>query len=290
MENKKLDRIYPRTLAKLTGQVGRLFDVKEKFGDLPKTFFSSFTKPIGLEFEVEGIQPHLDSYRASLQNPVLALWAVEQDGSLRNGGVEFISSPLVGENIDYALHELETVFSILEGKYNRPPKASVRTSIHIHADVSEWGIRDVYLCTALYALFEPLFFSLQPLERILNPYCWEITDILPEQLGVHKEFKYCALNLAPIERQFSIEFRHGAFSTDMRVNRRWIQVVCKFMKFVEENRENLQKIIEDTILYEDYFKLFLRVFGKSSVLFNKDSVLSMMKENAMWTTLVLELL
>ena len=287
MENKKLNKLYD-VQASLSGQVTRLADCSEKYGVLDKTFFSSFVKPIGLEFEVEGLEPYLTQYLSSSPNNLLRLWTKDQDGSLRNGGVEFISVPLVGENIDYALHELESCFQNLYKLAKRQPTSSIRTSIHVHVDVSEWGIVDVYRCMAFYALFEPLLFSLQPPERIMNPYCWEVTDMLPTSVGIHSGMKYCALNLAPIERQLSVEFRHGAFNTEMRLNRRWIQVVCKLMKFIEENQGSLEDIINRTIMYEDYFKLFLRVFGKSAILFNKDHVVDFMKENALWSVLVLE--
>ena len=259
MENKKLNKLYD-VQASLSGQVTRLADCSEKYGVLDKTFFSSFVKPIGLEFEVEGLEPYLTQYLSSSPNNLLRLWTKDQDGCFQN------------------LYKLA----------KRQPTSSIRTSIHVHVDVSEWGIVDVYRCMAFYALFEPLLFSLQPPERIMNPYCWEVTDMLPTSVGIHSGMKYCALNLAPIERQLSVEFRHGAFNTEMRLNRRWIQVVCKLMKFIEENQGSLEDIINRTIMYEDYFKLFLRVFGKSAILFNKDHVVDFMKENALWSVLVLE--
>src|SRR5271165_1497396 len=100
MENKNLTRIMGEVAA-LSGQVDVLAKAQAAFGEI-KTYFGSYTIPIGLEFEMEGCSEHIamlnEKYRPYY-------WKATQDGSLRNNGVEMISKPLLGHNVDYALHE-----------------------------------------------------------------------------------------------------------------------------------------------------------------------------------------
>jgi hypothetical protein len=115
-----------------------------------------------------------------------------------------------------------------------------------------------------------------------------MTDILPEQLTIMPDMKYCALNFAPVATQLSVEFRHGDFNTDMRVNRRWIKVVCKFMRYADQHREELREIIHTTVLRDEYYKLFDMVMGKSRIVFDGLMIEEEMKSNVLWSLCLLE--
>ena len=293
MEDKFLVELYNVTPA-LSGQVARLSEVMNLYGDIP-TFFGCFYKPIGLEYEVERIHNVMGGHGNSIwkTNPhkhkdanTVKLWTMVKDGSLRNNGMEFVSKPVVGHGIDYALHEIDDLLT----NYESDCESSIRTSIHVHVDMVEWRLRELFHLPALYALFENLFFSLHGMHRQNNPYCYKIVDLAPRSARIHGDMKYCALNLAPIEKQITVEFRHADFSKDLRKNRRWIQVVCKFMKYAEEHKENLKEIVEETVITDGYMKLFHEVMGRSVFLFDIDKVQSMMKVNAPWAIATLELL
>ena len=277
MENKPLVEIFGDKAA-LSGQVDHLEAAISKYREIPK-FFGAYLRPIGLEFEMENCAARMHAF--SKQG---IYWRATEDGSLRNSGIEMISLPLSGHNIDYALHEMEQFL-----KESPDTEASIRTSIHVHTDVSDWGVRDLYSLPAFYALFEPLLFSLQSERRIGNPYCYEITDLFPRQIDIDPGMKYCALNLAPAQTQLSVEWRHADFSTDMRKNRRWIQVVCKMMHYADKHKETMKEDLLRIICSDDYLKLFYSVMGKSAPLFAGD-IQEMMKRNALWSATFLELI
>jgi hypothetical protein len=149
-------------------------------------------------------------------------------------------------------------------------------------------LEEVNPLIALYSLFEKLFFSQQGPTRQNNAFCYEITDLLPNQVKVTPEIKYCAFNVAPIERQLTVEFRHGEFRKDMRFLRRWIQLVCKFMNFAGTHKQRMKGIVQSTIVSDEYLKLFKSVFGRSTILFEGQDVFNMMKSNALWAATLLE--
>jgi len=281
MDNPSLVAMFGAK-AKLAGQVERQAFAMERYGKIP-TYFGAFYKPIGMEFEIENIGPApsgLVVYRDSVY------WKYTKDNSLRNNGVEFVSVPVSGHSIDYALYELETELGIRYPDH----MDSIRTSIHVHVDVSEWSLRELFALPTLYALFEDVFFSFHNEARQNNPYCYPITSLAPNGLSVYTEAKYCALNLAPAQTQLSVEFRHANFDRDMKKNRRWIQIVCKFMKYAEEHRSELVEIVKRTVIQDDYLKLFNVVLGKSAQFFDEELVYGMMKNNAPWAIAVTEVL
>jgi len=261
--------------ARTEDQVARLNIAQEKYGKLDQTYFGGLNRCVGLEFEMEQAADQWQHHLGKVGHAIY--WQGTSDGSLRNGGIELISVPVGGRNIDYALGEIGNFITKYESV-----KPSVRTSIHVHCDVSDLSVKSVNGLIGLYALFEPAFFHLQSEDRKNNPYCYELTDLLPKDAAVEDNMKYCAFNLAPIARQLSVEFRHADFSRDMRKNRRWIQLVCKFMHYIGRNQEQLHDILSDTIINNGYEKLFNTIFGKSVALFEGFNVKDKMKENAMW--------
>lgn len=288
MENKFLVEMYPEATAQFFDLAAGTVEGRDKYGwaEIPK-FFGSFYKPIGMEFEVEGCAIQDLGLLANNEGKYAGCnyWRCVKDGSLRNHGLEFVSVPVVGHGIDYALHELDK--QILTRYPTRTN--SIRTSIHVHVDVSKWKIREMWHLLPFYALFEEVFFSFHDWTRQANPYCYPITSLRPGSVGIFESLKYCALNLAPIERQMTIEFRHADFSLDMKKNRRWIQMVCKFMKFAEEHRDSLSDIVEQTVAMGTYEKLFRQVMGKTATLFEPSQVDQLMKANAFWAIAAKEL-
>ena len=288
MDNKLLVEYYQDAKPALSGQVQKIDEARDIYGDIPK-FFGAFHTPIGIEFEMEnmsgiGADTTLRPLSDINTRRTYLYWKVIRDGSLRNNGIELVSRPLVGHAIDYALHEVDMLLAS-NGNMHR---GSIRTSTHIHVDMSTWRLYEAFAFPAFYALFEKTLFSIQSDNRHNNPYCYEITQLAPNTARIDPEMKYCALNLAPISVQTTVEFRHGDFSMDMKTNRRWIQIVCKLMKFAEANKETLKEIVVHTVATGDYLKLFNRVMGKSTVLFDMNAVPGMMKANAPWAVATLE--
>lgn len=278
MENKPLVKLFPDATPALAGQAKLLKSAYSKYGDIPK-FFGAFYTPIGLEFEVEKVVVPFYGERISSNS----YWNIVKDGSLRGASAEFVSLPIANHNIDYALHELQDWLT----NNAEQCTGSVRTSIHVHADVSAWDSHTLYNFTALYAMLEDVLFTLHDETRQQNAYCYRITSLNPKCLGVIQNMKYCALNLAPVASQFTVEFRHSEFSTNWRKHRRWIQIVCKLIKYCTQNSDHLRKTIEDTIINDSYQRLFETIFGKSADLFSCN-VPVLMERNSLWAVALLE--
>jgi hypothetical protein len=220
----------------------------------------------------------------------MTLWQCEKDGSLKLEGREFISIPLSGRQVDYALAELEFAFKQLQKGGESKLLWSHRTSIHVHQNMS--SLREGHLkgYTMLYGLFEELFFSMVNPIRVGNPYCYRAGDLDPvEFCNLNENNKYCALNLFPIKSQMTVEYRHMHGNEDFRLIRRWIQLIMKMHRFIEDSssREVVEKI-RTHIKNQTFTALAKEVFGASIVLFTEEQIQDSGKRNAVWSTLLSE--
>src|SRR3972149_6708240 len=95
----------------------------------------------GIEVEAEGIDIPRNSKKLPQFYKDLTFWSVKEDGSLRNGGKEFIfKQPLGGTDIVRALEQLEK--KIKEHDIN--PDMTHRTSLHLHIDVRNMTIEELF--------------------------------------------------------------------------------------------------------------------------------------------------
>lgn len=258
--------------------LSHVLNIDEKIDKLPqiKTYFTNYRNPIGIEVEVENCQGVSG----------MVFWQCEKDSSLKVSGKEFISIPLSGKQVDYALAELEDLFSRTLGKL----LWSHRTSIHIHQNMS--SLREQHLTgyVMLYGLFEDLFFSMVDKVREGNPYCYRATELDPvEFCNLTENNKYCALNLYPIKPQCTVEYRHMHGTQDFKLIRRWIQLIMKMHRFVEDydSREIVGKLLTH-IRQQTFTSLAKEVFGASIILFTEEQIYSSGKRNAVWSTLISE--
>jgi hypothetical protein len=243
----------------------------EAFKDL-KTYFTKYRNPIGIEVEVEAFNKKLV--------PVMTFWECKNDGSLKIAGVEFVSVPLSGRQIDCAIKELSHIFD-----QKQDVLWSHRTSIHVHVNVTTLTMNQLHAFLMLYGLFEDLYFSMAKPERKANPYCYPVRSISAyEYTCVKPDSKYCALNLAPIKQFGTVEFRHLHGSADWRLLRRWIQLIVKLHYCVDEM--NPDTCINDVlkIIQEESFEgTFKAIYGATSVLFDGDEILKAARLGAPWS-------
>lgn len=161
-------------------------------------------------------------------------WTYVEDGSLRNGGIEFVSRPLTRHSLRPAITHLWDYFRA--GRM----RGTVRTGIHIHASCLHLETADVYRILQHYALVEPVLMAFCGPEREENIYCipWyrgtdepaKIIRWLEEQdrfLLEREEHpcKYSALNVLPLRRYGTIEFRHAPTWTDEAPMQQWAEAV-----------------------------------------------------------------
>jgi len=240
-----------------------------------KTYFSGSRTLVGVEVEVEGIGRGLPGYY---------YWTVTEDGSLKDNGVELVSPPLMGANIDYALAELEEFFK-------EPHRWSHRCSIHVHANVLPFSEDQVHTLAALYACLETLFFSMVESHRKGNPYCYPITDLHPESVVLGDAMlKYCAFNIGNSCREHgTVEFRHMNGSDDIRRIRRWIQLIVKLIGYVQKTPlEKVLATIKGLHSESSCTALVRAVFGNTAILFDNFNLKEKMRNDIVWAKCFLD--
>jgi hypothetical protein len=115
---------------------------------------------LGLEIEVENIFKPL---------PLPSFWQSKIDGSLREGGMEFVSSPLPPNQAMIATLLLWLVMKKLIPSHK--PEFSWRTSNHIHLNVLELEEKELRQLLLLAWLVEPLLFSFAGQDREDGVFC-----------------------------------------------------------------------------------------------------------------------
>jgi hypothetical protein len=210
----------------------------------------------GIEVEAErlgvadsrGLTEGLPFASPQLQRLVDTLvWKATQDGSLRHRGVEFISVPMQKE---HALHALSDLYSCMNDGLFAP---SVRTGIHVHANVSQMENYELLQVMRAYAAAEPLLMQYVGVEREQNIYCvplyrasnerqrWlEFASLLRLPTLRNKISsaarlldaccKYSALNISPISRLGTVEFRHAPTFARFSDMRGWLDLVDATMR------------------------------------------------------------
>jgi Putative amidoligase enzyme len=227
MADRKLLAVFPeanRPLDPIEAE-NYLCGARDRYGDI-QTFFglAVYQNPVGIELEVENFN--------TLQF-MPYYWSATDDNSLKKHGMELISMPLRGKNIDYALHELNELTKLNKWTFGH------RTSLHVHCNVSTYTMRQLRTLTALYACMEELFFSFTTGVRTANTFCYRLVGT-PAELEFYKSdkegdtcTKYCAFNIQPVRRQMTVEFRHLEGTQDIKRIRRWIQLCGKLVGYVE---------------------------------------------------------
>lgn len=283
---------YPWTLSKTTvknrfrskpaipDQGALLEGCKSRYGELTDTKFGLYTVPMGIEVELEN---------SNGEFPPLYIWTTKPDGSLRNGGVEFVSCPVSGRNIDYAIHELDKILSA--HKY----VASHRCSTHVHINISQLDMTQLHYFVAVYAVVEKLLFEISDMSRYSNPYCYPLiyTSLNKSQdfQGVIGRMKYCALNLNHVVDFGTAEFRHmcGITKADNGLVR-WLQCIQKLVHFVVNNHlENIHHQIYGLNTVSNYGVFLDQIFNPiHRELFGNLNLQKYMEDGATWAKLYLK--
>ena len=207
---------------------------------------------VGLECEIEGIVGHGKAEQLGFR--------VDQDGSLRNSGYEYISAPItIPEAVD-GFKKLHATIRTKEGQ-----KFSNRTSIHVHVNCSAYELNQVRNIILLYALFEEAFFLMVESDRRDNIHCVPLTETyLPnlyrDNLNRLQERwqKYTALNIKPLTQYGTIEFRHMHGHDDGVLMAEWLGIINNLF-----NRGLRVPINRDALKEENLREAFNEIFAGS---------------------------
>lgn len=207
-----------------------------------KRTFPDPTLIMGMELEIENAL-HLNAPR---------IFTTTEDGSLRNGGVEFVSRPAFYYQL---YHGLEQFFNKLnpplqtlheeDGSYSDRSNYSDRTSIHVHTNVVDLTKEQLATICMLYQVFERCLFEFVGADRDKNIFCvpWYETNmgkstvkhlLQGEFAPVYDWQKYTALNLLPIQERGSIEWRHLPGTNDLGKIDTWLHIIGSIYRAARE--------------------------------------------------------
>lgn len=280
MADRKLVALFPRAAVPDQGYLSRYVKMsKEVNGEIPTMFdMDIYNNPIGIEIETENFY--------HMPKKLLYMWTTENDPSLRNRGIEFISRPLARTAIDYALHEFNMV------QEQNKLGFSHRTSVHVHVNVSHYTKNQLTTLVALFALLEECFYSIVNQDRSGSPYCYRIVGTEPTIKFINGDqitTKYCALNIAPIMKQMTVEFRHLEGTGDPVRLRRWIQICAKLVNYVgtQNPKTCKQDLMEAIEKGEVQSKLVPAVWGATAEIFSPSLVNYSIRNGELWAMTLL---
>lgn len=202
---------------------------------------------IGLEMEVEGTG---NFFKAQAQGykPILSdFWVDHEDNSLKDQGREFVfREPLFGRDLVSAIEEFVTV------AHKHKFKISARTGLHVHLDVRNLTMEQVGSLCFAYAILERPLFRFAGIGRAENHFCvpWfaapsnlrHLYPLIKTDSPVHRvrnavdmQTKYSALNLLPIAKYGSVEFRHLETTFDFEFIMQWINILMRLKEFANKH-------------------------------------------------------
>lgn len=200
--------------------------------------------PSSIYYEGVSTSPH--EFTKAL-NELDGYWYSVKDGSLRKG-LEFIFvDGLKGANISEALKRMSAFIEVYK-KNGNTVTITERCSTHVHLDVSDISLKELNNLLLIYILVERILFAHINVARIKNNYCRPLINSsffkFLNKINRLEYFnggtlislirencdKYSALNLLPITRYGSIEFRHHPGSTDMSNILDWINIILTIKK------------------------------------------------------------
>ena len=205
---------------------------------------------LGLEIEIEGVNLR----RSVLDAGKGKWWRSTNDGSLREGGREFIF------NEPYDVKTTQLALQTLYEHIIRPPATvSMRTGIHVHLDIRDLSLEEFRRLCILYALLEEPIFAWMGDKREDNSFCmpWYKADgdmsAIRKVLSSNKnEFiklakhinRYAALNLNSVAKYGSLEFRHLQTTFDLDRVFTWINIILYMRQWAQKFEGGLWDILE----------------------------------------------
>lgn len=218
---------------------------------------------IGVELENEWIKEPPDW-------PKAVNFIKTDDASLRYYGVEYVSKPLPYTKYkDY----LGSLCKQLKEKLE-PPTNSIRTSIHVHFDVTQYSFIDVLNFATCYWILEGFLSSFAGSHRQGNLFCLRLKDAIhiqsyiKEILSEYKlktstllssDLRYASVNFAALQKFGTLEFRLMRGTIDFDEICLWIDALEAIRKFALqfENPRNIYNFFMKEISAEQLPKVVL---------------------------------
>ncbi|MBW1801305.1 MAG: amidoligase family protein [Deltaproteobacteria bacterium] len=199
---------------------------------------------VGIEIEVEG---------ENLPAHVVG-WNKVGDGSLRGESCEYvIKKPCLRNKVKLYTNRIAKAYKDAGTIINQ----SDRTSVHIHINIQDMSLTEVYSFIALFLILETPLVKFCGDDRENNLFCLRSSDaeglltILEKSASVKyldclntTEVRYSAINVSAIFKYGSLEFRSMRGTDDVKLIQKWVRILLK-LKDAARNYESPLEIIED---------------------------------------------
>lgn len=213
----------------------------------------------GIELELEGCGIDFG------EHDELSHWRVVEDNSLRNNGREFVSKILSRKQLPAALKQLQSVFDEFPDTH-----PSFRCGTHLHINFSDHLTADVVKTVMSLLLFENALVSVFAPERRQSVFCvswadtrglFSTTKAWSSTLAryclsnlIDTSGKYRTINLVPLTRYGTIEFRMFPSTTDVDQISTYVDTVYRIIDLHKKVGfdgvwESLRDKPEDTLAY-----------------------------------------
>lgn len=212
---------------------------------------------IGIEIEVENWSGE------GIFN--LDKWSLIHDGSLRNNGVELVSSVVSGNK---ALRAIRDVSEFI-GKYQKQADFSKRTSTHVHVDITDLSLHEFKNLVYLNMGLETMLMKLVSPHRRVNNFClttdktYKVIVMLRDlfrdcdddmeyvfrNIGAElrpSRFKYAAINYCNICSLGTVEYRMHQGTSDYKELKRWVALLTS-IKELAKSTVNISEIRADKV-------------------------------------------
>ena len=203
----------------------------------------------GIECEMESVIPgqEFTGFKAT------------EDGSLRNRGMEYISRPFTVPKLLGYFSDMQASIQFVDKKEAFSP----RTSTHVHINCRSLSLEQIRNLMLIYALFEEYFFLMVEPVRRTNIHCVPLTDThLPclyhkdIKSLINKWHKYTALNLLPLTRQGTVEFRHLQGTGDAAVLSEWLTTLQNLWTISQKEMLTPEMLLDSRKLRELWEQVF----------------------------------
>lgn len=215
---------------------------------------------IGLELETEQCQ--YVGVSVSIEAIERCGYCLTSDGSLRGSAYEFISKPIASKHALASLDDFFNLTKFTEVNYTD------RCSTHVHVNCTDLTLEQITNVALIYQVVEDILFEFVGHNRESNLYCipWNqcrdhyhlVSNFLASPgLTLKSWNKYTALNLLPLMRYGTVEFRQMHGTSDMEKLSIWINIIGSLFNYATKVELNdlttMIKELNTTSHYENFF-------------------------------------
>lgn len=224
---------------------------------------------VGVEIEIENVQMHPEPVR---QTRLMEMWHTKPDGSLRNGGIEFVS--VYGATAADVMTYLPVLHAAMVTS-----EVSFRCGLHIHVDVTQFTMPELYRVFMVYTIMEKILFAVSG-QRGENRFCRPVQDSVTSvancmHYGHASDWskfidaachgtKYLAMNVRTLGQFGTLEFRHHHGTIDSTQLGQWLTILLDMVLVAKAaTTEELEKKIKN-LNTESQYEAFINSFFPNS--------------------------